>query len=229
MTNISENRLRALYTPIAETQRADRQGCPSPDDLQSLVHREGDEEARLALLDHVMACRDCRSEFNLLRAVEKGGRQLTEETSPARASESTKKAFGRSRWTWMASAIAAVAVLAVGFQAYRGPEAVDTDRVRGTDDPVTLIAPVADAVVDARVPIQFVWHSVPRSMNYQLEVLDSAGQIVYTTTTNDTTAVFLDAQSKVDPAMPYRWWVKASMPSGETQRSTMQPVRFSIQ
>jgi hypothetical protein len=36
--------------------------------LLALVERSGSEEARLALLDHVMACPHCHAEFELLRA-----------------------------------------------------------------------------------------------------------------------------------------------------------------
>jgi hypothetical protein len=36
--------------------------------LLTLVERSGSEEARLALLDHVMACPHCHAEFELLRA-----------------------------------------------------------------------------------------------------------------------------------------------------------------
>lgn len=45
-----------------------REGCPDVERLLSLVERSGSEEARLALLDHVMACPHCHAEFELLRA-----------------------------------------------------------------------------------------------------------------------------------------------------------------
>jgi hypothetical protein len=45
-----------------------REGCPDVERLLALVERSGSEEARLALLDHVMACPHCHAEFELLRA-----------------------------------------------------------------------------------------------------------------------------------------------------------------
>jgi len=251
MTNISDDRLRALYAPIAEQPRGDRL-CPSPEDLQALVQRQGDEDARLAILDHVMTCAPCRNEFNVLRAVEKAGRQLEAESVSAGSSDAvssqpvtqpaihgsrgsangarngssrTHRGVARSRWTWTVSAIAAAAVLAVGLQSRRS--AAENDVVRGIDDPVTLIAPIADAVADGRTPIRFVWNSVPRTTEYQLEVLDSAGHMVFTTTTTDTTAVFVDTEGKIDPSMSHRWWVKASMPDGNHQRSALRVLQFA--
>ena len=46
---------------------------PPPEAIAALVRREGPEEARLATLDHVMSCADCRRDFDLLRAVERAG------------------------------------------------------------------------------------------------------------------------------------------------------------
>jgi hypothetical protein len=45
-----------------------REGCPDVERFLALVERSGSEEARLALLDHVMACPHCHAEFELLRA-----------------------------------------------------------------------------------------------------------------------------------------------------------------
>jgi len=45
-----------------------RDACPEVERLLVLVERSGSEEARLALLDHVMACPHCHAEFELLRA-----------------------------------------------------------------------------------------------------------------------------------------------------------------
>lgn len=45
-----------------------REQCPDVERLLSLVERNGPEETRLALFDHVMACPHCHAEFELLRA-----------------------------------------------------------------------------------------------------------------------------------------------------------------
>ena len=45
-----------------------REACPEVERILTLVEGSGSEEARLALLDHVMACPHCHNEFELLRA-----------------------------------------------------------------------------------------------------------------------------------------------------------------
>jgi hypothetical protein len=68
---MSDERLRQSYDMllgVRSGESADRSHCPPVEELQALVHREQEEEARLALLDHVMACPFCQPEFELLRA-----------------------------------------------------------------------------------------------------------------------------------------------------------------
>jgi hypothetical protein len=66
-----ERRLRQSYDMMLAMRAeaiAGRESCPEVERLLSLVERNGSEEARLALLDHVMACPHCHAEFELLRA-----------------------------------------------------------------------------------------------------------------------------------------------------------------
>ena len=68
---MSERRLRQSYDMMLALRAeavAGREGCPEVERLLTLVERSGSEEARLALLDHVMACPHCHAEFELLRA-----------------------------------------------------------------------------------------------------------------------------------------------------------------
>jgi len=65
------DRLRQSYDmmlAIRAEAALGRETCPDVDRLLGLVERSGSEEARLALLDHVMACPHCHAEFELLRA-----------------------------------------------------------------------------------------------------------------------------------------------------------------
>jgi len=73
---MNEEPLRKSYDrllAIRASEDADRSGCVLPEDLQRLLDRSGSEEDRLRLLDHVMACPYCLSEFELLRSVRDAG------------------------------------------------------------------------------------------------------------------------------------------------------------
>ncbi len=73
---MTDARLQELYQQMLDAREdADRAHCPAPEDLQALVAREGAEAERLATLDHVMACRSCQREFELLRALRRAAPQ----------------------------------------------------------------------------------------------------------------------------------------------------------
>jgi len=75
---MTERRLRQSYDmmlAIRAEHAPGREGCPEIERLLALVDRSGSEEARLALLDHVMACPHCHAEFELLRAAHRASAQ----------------------------------------------------------------------------------------------------------------------------------------------------------
>lgn len=67
---MSDDRLRRSYDMLLAIRADtgdDRGTCPPVERIASLIRREEDEDSRLALLDHVMACPFCQPEFELLR------------------------------------------------------------------------------------------------------------------------------------------------------------------
>ncbi len=76
---MSDERLRQSYDMllgVRSGEAGDRSHCPPVERLAGLLRREEDEDSRLALLDHVMACPFCQPEFELLRvAVRASGEQ----------------------------------------------------------------------------------------------------------------------------------------------------------
>lgn len=80
---MSDDRLRRSYDRLLAIRADighDRTGCPAVERVAALVRREEDEESRLALLDHVMACPFCQAEFELLRVA---SRASDEQPAPA--------------------------------------------------------------------------------------------------------------------------------------------------
>jgi hypothetical protein len=70
---MSPTRLQDLYSQAVARRRAAPGACVSADDVLALVRQEGPETRRLEILDHVMSCRECHREFQLLRALEVAG------------------------------------------------------------------------------------------------------------------------------------------------------------
>src|SRR5262249_47473532 len=81
---VTDEALRAAYQRALEARRGSgREPCVSPEAMLSLLRREGAEEQRLEVLDHVMGCGPCSSEFELLRSIEEAGARTAERAGLA--------------------------------------------------------------------------------------------------------------------------------------------------
>ena len=206
---MTDEELRQAYARAMSASRpATRTACPGPDELLALARREGPEPARLATLDHAMACESCQQELELLRAIAAAERR---ETNHGRA----------TRWRApVAIALAASALLAIGLgpgRAWLGGRQADT--MRGGPAPVTLLHPETAASI-AGDSIVLTWRGVAGATRYAVELLDGEGNTVVRTTTSDTTAIVPWAEI---PPGDYRWWVVAELPGGQ-QRSELRPI-----
>jgi hypothetical protein len=208
---VTEARLRELYAGKLSTRPAARTACPAPEALQSLIRREGEETQRLATLDHVMACADCRGEYDLLRSIEGVGRQLG--------------ASGRSgRRIWMMpAALAATLLVAVGLGRLATRSGPDDELVRSSAErgAVILLSPPNE--VPAGSPVLFAWRPVPDARRYHLEVLNASGEVALEAQTADTFIVS-DMARGLQPG-DYQWWVTALV-SPASRRSELRPLRL---
>jgi hypothetical protein len=180
----------------------------TPEAIAALVRREGAEEARLATLDHVMSCAECRRDFDLLSAVERAGL----ETGTA--------VRGGARRSWlMPAALAASLLIAIGLGRTLTRPADDTLR-GGGGSAIVLLQPAAEAV--AGDSLIFAWRPVPGASRYELELLDAGGSVAASAQTADTTAS--PAAVRALPPGVYRWWVRAASSDGQPLRSPLRAL-----
>lgn len=207
---VNDERLREIYGGIMASRAGARgSACPEPEAILALVRRQGPEETRLATLDHVMSCGDCRAELDLLRSIEAAGVGAGAGARPGRR--------------WMAPfALAASVLLAVVVARYALPGAGEREVVRsGADEPVTLLAPPPEAASGA--PLLFAWEPIAGARRYRLEVMNVAGEVVLEAETADT-AILLQSAAGLQ-AGEYQWWVGAAAPGAE--RSALRPLRLT--
>jgi len=184
--------------------------------MLSLLRREGAEEQRLEVLDHVMGCGPCSSEFELLRSIEEAGARTAERAGLAVLRIPRRLAVP------LALAASLILVVTVG-QRFRSPERTDVER--GTTDGVTLLAPPLE--ISAGTPPTFVWKPVPGAESYQLEVLDERSTVVWGTQTKETSVTISDA-FLLAPGKTYRWWVRTSTASGNQRASAVRSLRIRM-
>ena len=208
---VTDEQLREIYGGIMARGRGRLPACPEPEAILALLRREGAEEARLATLDHVMSCADCRPEFDLLRSIELAGAEAGATARPGRR--------------WVAPlALAASVLLAVVVGRYAIPGTPQPDVVRaGPEDRVTLLAPPAQAATGS--PLLFAWHPIGDAERYRLEVMNPAGEVVLEAETADT-AILLQSAADLEPG-DYQWWVGATGP--DAPRSELRPLRLIAQ
>jgi hypothetical protein len=207
---VSDERLRELYTAALAGRPGDGTH-PAPEALAALARRAGPETDRLATLDHVMSCPQCRRDFDLLRTVGRAG------------ADAGVASHGALRRSWfMPAAVAASLLLAVGLgrQLLRHPD--ETTR-GGPAAAVVLIEPGPELA--AGQPVTFAWQAVAGAGRYELELLDSSGAVAASAATVDTSASPPTAQAL--PPGEYHWWVRALLADSRTIRSPLRPLRLT--
>jgi RNA polymerase sigma-70 factor (ECF subfamily) len=209
---MKDARLREVHGgTMASQPRGGRSSpCPEPEAIHALTRREGGEDERLAILDEVMSCPDCRSEFDLLRSIELAGEQAGD----------IRRRTGR----WLApAALAAAVLLALAAARLALPGAPAREIVRSAAaDRVALAAPPGEA--STGLPLLFAWRPVPGASRYRLEVLTTDGEIVLEAETAET-AIVVQSAADLAPG-EYRWWVAATVP-GAAARSALRPIRLT--
>lgn len=208
---MNEDRLRAAYGAAMKSGGTSGGRHASPEAIAALARREGSETERLATLDHVMSCIECRAEFDLLRAVEGAGVQA-----------GAARAGARRAW-FVPAALAASLLVAVGVGRLVMKPGEDDLTRGGETSALTLLHPGAEAV--AGDSITFVWHSAPGARKYAVEVLDAGGGVVASAETADTSAT--PGAAAALPPGDYKWWVRATTIDAKTLRSAVRPLRLT--
>jgi hypothetical protein len=205
------NRLEQLYAQALARRSSTRaSACVLPEDLLALVRREGPEAERLAVLDHVMGCQECRGELDLLRAIESAGRR-----------SGVGVQVRSTGWRIMPWALAASLLLAIGVGLEIRDRSGIGDTPRGGSEKLLLLAPPVE--VAAGQPITFTWRSLDGVQRYQLEVMDDGGRTVFSQATGDTTLTL--AGGRLQAPASYRWWVRDLTP-GSQLVSPVRPLRL---
>ncbi len=214
---VSDEALREAYQRALDARRVTgREPCVSPEAMLSLLRREGTEEQRLETLEHVMGCGACRSEFELLRAIEQAG-------ASAATNERARPAVLRIPRRFvvpLALAASLILVVTVGRR-LTAPGAPDVER--GRMHGVTLLGPPVE--IPPGMAPTFAWKPVPGAQRYELEVLDEKGNLVWGAKTGGTSVTMSDPLLTT-PGRNLRWWVRATDESGTQRASAVRSLRI---
>ena len=209
--------LREAYRELmAARVPRDRSGCPAPEALLALVERSGHETTRLATLDHVMRCGDCRRDFDLLRTAAASAEQAAAGEPPVLH---VVRGGGRSsarRFPLRSMAVAAGLVVAVGVGLLSWHPGSRQPLLRGEANTVVLLAP--EQRPDGSALLR--WRTVPGAAAYRVEVFAPNGHTVAADTVSDSTFVL----PAPDVSDQLRWMVTALHGDGHEVRSPAMRV-----
>lgn len=213
---MDDDAIRRAYTAAAVSRGADRSACPSADALRALAGETQHTDDAAGAFDHVMSCRPCQEEYELLRSILVAERQATARPVP---------------WRLAPMALAASVVIAVALGGvYARQRAVPDGEgaVRGGvsathagGDAIVLVAPSSRIVRGDS--LRLAWHPVAEADAYRVELLDTAGALVHSTVTGDTTVAFPPAMLPVSLAQ-FDWLVVARRADGSEQHSPLHRV-----
>lgn len=202
---MKEGPLRQSYDrmlAIRASGPGDRSDCLAPEALQRLLERSDPEEQRLRQLDHVMACPYCLPEFELLRSVAK-----------AEAPNSMRRILALA-----VLIVIFIGVVTVWRRLTPAPES------HGQASVLRLLQPVEHETVDP--PVYFAWSRVPGAVEYQIEVLTPAGQLMWQAKGPDTAAALPPSQEFV--AGDYRWSIVARLANGQLIRAPVGSFKLVL-
>jgi hypothetical protein len=205
--SLSSDDLRAAYEEVVRRRTSAQRGsCPDPAEILEVLELRADEERRLEILDHVMACSECRREFDLLRpvAMARPGRRWI----PSR---------------WLAAAASLAVLFGTGYGIWRGVVGGGESTFRGVVDPVELVLP-EEGTVAAGV-LEFTWRAYPGAFEYVLEVVDEDGEALLSLVSPDTSLVVSpELRAGIEGAVI--WWVRARLTTGGERRSEARSLEF---
>jgi len=204
--------LRSAYDALLRARAGAGQSAADPEAVSlerilALVEGTGDENARLATLDAVMADDASRREFELLRAL-----------------ATNQPSVRRTRRVWrlpatIAALAAAVVLVVVIPTVRRSPHVEAPEPVRDATRNTVLLSPPTEASVEQSRTFQ--WRAVPDARIYSIEILTAAGAPVFTTRVTDTTLT-LPPDVRLAPGVEHRWWVVTEFADGTQLRSPLR-------
>jgi hypothetical protein len=206
---MNEEDLVRLYQRGTTRRDPTREGCVPPEALLDVVEQRGPEATRLQIINHAMACADCREELELLRA--------------------TRIVRDRTRLPRFGFALAASLVLVAGLSFYTfgrqraGSSLDDADGVtRSGADDVQLITTGA---ISRQAP-NLVWRSASGATSYAVELRREDGTVVTRATTTDTVFAVPDSV-RAGPGSDAYWAVTARLSDGTSLTSSARRIRLT--
>ena len=187
--DVSNRKLRRIYRAyVSGIVRAAKGECPSVEHLREAFEGTMSRAAKDEIVDHISGCPDCAREFEFIRKVRKGERDLAEGMQAlSRHRRPSGPFFFRPLWNYTLGA-AMIAVIISGLVVFLHEHRQDEGRSRPAERPKTL---VPSGRIEAPPPLIFRWKPVNRAVSYIVEIYDESLQLIWESPPVSTAATLL--------------------------------------
>lgn len=201
---------RELARAYRELQQAGSGGCPDAETLAGLALKDVPPEKREALADHVVSCRRCSEDYQILS-------RTNAEAAP----------MGRplAARIWIAAAVILLAVAGGVFVARRDRGETDATRGAGSSTGSLVVPPDGGSL--SSVPSEFVWPAQGGADGYRVKLFAPSGDALWESERVKQNRVGLPPlqRSRLSPGQSYFWVVETEMP---LEKIRLGPFRFSL-
>ena len=200
----------ALLQAYRELQQSGSGGCPDAEALVGLVLKDVPPEEREALADHVVSCRRCSEDYQILS-------RTHVEASPMRRRLDPR--------AWIAAAVILFAVAGGVFVARR--DRGESDITRGASSSVGSHVVPPDGGSVPSPPAEFVWPPQPGAEGYRVKLFAPSGDPLWESERVKQNRVGLPPlqRSRLSAGQSYFWVVETEMPLEKTR---LGPFRFRL-
>jgi len=225
--------LKCLYQAQTQLKPRPDGDCPDPKLLVSLLRSELSRKKAEKIIDHMLACPNCREEFRFLLGVFRAEKTLIDELevwlkekSFSVGPEKKPSRFRVKRWPpflrrgpWPAVTVATAGFLVVISvllvlvfrhpEKYRADSSVRVELLEPVDEKVSLSSPV------------FLWKSVRGAHSYILQLFDQNLKLLWKSDRIFSTSFILPAEvaHRLSPGQVHFWMVVAFSDSEEVASS----------
>lgn len=211
---MDEPRARAesqeLLRAYRELQLAGSGGCPDAETLAGLVLNDVPPEKREALADHVVSCRRCSEDYQVL------------SRTHARAAPIRRRLDPRG---WIAAAVILFAVAGGVFVARR--DRAQTEVTRGAGSSVASLVVPPDGGSLSSAPTEFVWPAQAGAEGYRVKLFGPSGEALWESERVKQNRVGLPPlqRARLSAGQSYFWVVETEM---SLEKTRLGPFRFSL-
>ena len=195
---MNDESLRASYRKLLERRAAEPPPDIDLDVIQALAEGTVPSEQRDALLDRVLSHPESALEFSFLSEIAQAKRGRVNRLVP-----------------WLAAATLAGVLLTAALVVQRVRQAAP-EVLRGDTNTPVLLRP--DAGADIAAGTQFVWNTFPNAVSYEVQLIDTDGNVVAEISTRDTTWA-VPTDTPIEPDAELFWWVTARQADGTERRA----------